>query len=99
MKIFRLKELLDQKGITGKILAKGIGITEASVSNLVKGESIPKKSTLVRLARFLDVDVRDLFVSTNSNPFNGFIEYKGVTYSVKTKEDLKILLNKVEKGS
>ena len=64
MNIFRLKELLKEKGITGKEMALRVDVTEASISNLVKGDSIPRKDLLLKIAEVLDVDVRDLFNST-----------------------------------
>ena len=64
MKILRLKEILKEKGITGKDFAIMVNITEASVSNLVKGDSIPRKQLLIYIATALDVDLKDLFIST-----------------------------------
>lgn len=64
MKILLLKELLKEKGITGKELAEKVGVTEASISNLAKGDSIPRKDLLLKIANILDVDVKDLFIST-----------------------------------
>ena len=64
MKILRLKEILKEKGITGKELALMVNVTEASVSNLVKGDSIPRKQLLIDISAALDVDLKDLFIST-----------------------------------
>lgn len=64
MKILRLKEILKEKGITGKEFALMVNVTEASVSNLVKGDSIPRKQLLIDIAAALDVDLRTLFIST-----------------------------------
>ena len=64
MNVFRLKEVLKEKGLTGKELAEKVNVTEASISNLVKGDSIPRKDLLLQIAETLDVDIRDLFVST-----------------------------------
>lgn len=64
MSILRLRELLKEKGLTGKDLAEKVRVTEASISNLVKGDSIPRKDLLLNIAGVLDVDVRELFNST-----------------------------------
>jgi len=64
MEIFRLKEVLKEKGLTGKELAKKVNVTEASISNLTKGDSIPRKDLLIQIAEVLDVDIKDLFNST-----------------------------------
>lgn len=67
MNILRLRELLKEKGLTGKELAEMVNVTEASISNLVKGDSIPRKDLLLQIASSLNVDVRDLFNSTKKN--------------------------------
>lgn len=67
MIIFRLKEILKEKNITGKELAGLVEVTEASISNLVKGESVPRKDLLLKIAHILDVDVKDLFNSTKED--------------------------------
>ena len=64
MEIFRLKEVLKEKGLTGKELAKKVNVTEASISNLTKGDSIPRKDLLIQIAEVLDVDIKDLLNST-----------------------------------
>ncbi len=64
MSILRLKELLKEKGITGKELAERVDLSITGMSNIVKGESIPKPDTLTSIAKELDVDIRDLFHST-----------------------------------
>ena len=64
MNIFRLKDVLREKGVSGKDLALMVGVTEASISNLSKGDSIPRKQLLIDISKALDVDVRELFVST-----------------------------------
>ncbi len=64
MNVFRLKDVLKEKGMSGKDLARNVNVTEASISNLVKGDSIPRKDLLLKIAEVLDVNIRDLFVST-----------------------------------
>lgn len=64
MGILRLKELLKEKEITGKELAEKIGISETGMSNIVKGQSLPRQEVLLQIAKLLDVDIRDLFYST-----------------------------------
>ncbi|MEO8236386.1 MAG: helix-turn-helix transcriptional regulator [Flavobacterium sp.] len=64
MNILRLKELLYEKGITGKELAEKVEVTPASISNIVQGNSFPKPDLLIKIADVLNVDVRELFLST-----------------------------------
>lgn len=56
-KIFseRLKELLDEKGYTQKSFSEKSGISEGSISNFVKCNSIPKASLLLVIANQLGV--------------------------------------------
>ncbi|PIF44281.1 DNA-binding XRE family transcriptional regulator [Chryseobacterium sp. 52] len=67
MQILRLKEVLAEKNIKSKKLAELVSVTEASISNLVKGDSLPRKDLLIAIAKALDVDVRDLFISTKES--------------------------------
>jgi transcriptional regulator with XRE-family HTH domain len=64
MSILKLKELLNEKGVTGKELADKIGISVTGMSNIVKGQSLPRQDVLLLIADTLDVDVKDLFNST-----------------------------------
>ncbi len=64
MNLLRVKEILKEKGITGKELAEQIGISETGMSNIVKGQSLPRQDVLLQLADTLDVDIRDLFNPT-----------------------------------
>jgi transcriptional regulator with XRE-family HTH domain len=94
MKILRLKEILKDKGITGKEFAVMVNVTEASVSNLVKGDSIPRKQLLIDIAAALDVDLKDLFISTKpqKNP-------KEIIETIKSSiEDLEALYDAIDKA-
>ena len=64
MGILRLKEILKEKGITGKELAEKINISVTGMSNIVKGQSLPREEVLLQIAETLNVDLRELFIST-----------------------------------
>jgi transcriptional regulator with XRE-family HTH domain len=64
MSILRIKELLIEKGISGKDLAAKVKVTPASISNIVQGNSFPKPDLLIKIAEVLNVDVRELLIST-----------------------------------
>lgn len=66
MELLRLREILGEKKISGKLLADRLGLTPASVSNIVQGNSFPKPETLLKIAEVLEVDVKDLFNSTKT---------------------------------
>ena len=95
MKILRLKEILKEKGITVKEFALMVNVTEASVSNLVKGDSIPRKQLLIDIAAALDVDLKDLFISTKPQK-----NQKEIIQTIKNSiEDLESLYETIDKRS
>jgi len=63
MIIINLHEILWQKKITGKQLAKMTNISEATISKLVKGENIDvKTSTLDKICNCLNCDFHELVI-------------------------------------
>jgi len=62
--INRLKIVLVEKNKTGKWLAETLEKNEATVSRWCTNESQPSLETLVKIANALEVDVKDLLVST-----------------------------------
>ncbi len=66
--MLRIKEILSEKGVTGKLLAEKVGVTQVSISNILNGNHFPKPELLKSIAKELDVDIRGLFISTKSSP-------------------------------
>ncbi len=64
MGVLRIKELLKEKKITGKELADRVDISITGMSNIVKGQSLPRQEVLLKIAEVLDVDIRELFKPT-----------------------------------
>ncbi|MGY0427080.1 MAG: helix-turn-helix transcriptional regulator [Polaribacter sp.] len=64
MSVLRLKEVLKEKGISGKGLAETVGVTQATISNISNGNHFPKPDLLLKIAETLDIDIKDLFNST-----------------------------------
>lgn len=62
--INRLKVVLVEQSRTGKWLAETLGKNEATVSRWCTNESQPSLETLVEIAKILNVDIKDLLVST-----------------------------------
>ncbi|WP_430412865.1 helix-turn-helix domain-containing protein [Kordia sp.] len=94
MGILRVKEILKEKGIKGKELAVKVGISETAMSNIVKGQSLPRQEVLLKIADTLNVDIRQLFNTTKGNSLlNGFVEYQNEVYRISTKKDLENLLD------
>lgn len=56
----RISELRKQKGISQKELGDMLGVSNKAVSKWENGESMPKLSTMLKLAEILDVDGNEL---------------------------------------
>lgn len=70
----RLKELMQEKGVTSVALAEMIDVSKVTVSNLINNKTMPSLSTLETIAQALGVEVWELFVSKAellSKPSNG----------------------------
>jgi len=63
----RLKFVLLEKNVKNKELAKALGKTESTVSQWCNNLMQPSLETFYEIANFLDVDMKDLFVSTKKN--------------------------------
>ena len=78
MAIIRLKEVLAEKGVSNKLLAEKVGVTPATISYINNGNQFPKEDLLLKIAKVLDVDVRELFMSTKTAKAKSiFIEENG----------------------
>jgi transcriptional regulator with XRE-family HTH domain len=83
MNILRLREVLKEKGMSGKDLAEKVEVTPASISNIVQGNSFPKPELLLKIAQTLDLDIRELFHPTKEDE--------------SPKEALQKVLNEIER--
>jgi len=64
MELNRLKVVLVEQKRTGKWLAEKLGKNEATVSRWCTNESQPSLETLFAIAKALNVDVKELLIST-----------------------------------
>ena len=67
MEILRLKELMSQKGISREELSKKVGVSMTTISNINSEKNLPTINLLLHIAEALDVDIREMFVSTRKN--------------------------------
>ena len=85
--ILRLGEILKEKGMTQQDLADKLEISKVYVSELARNVKFPRKEMLIKLSQALDVDVRELLVSTKSkdlsDPLEAFKEIKRIVDRVK----------------
>ena len=63
-RINRIKEVLIDKGMSQKELAALLGKSANSITAICKNKSQPHLKELRRIAVILDVDIRDLLIST-----------------------------------
>ena len=54
--MLRLKELMDEKGISGKELADKIGVTPSAISNIRKGRNYPGWEQMASIAKALSAN-------------------------------------------
>ena len=59
----RIKELLERRGMSSAELSRRIGVTKATVSNLITGKTTPSVDTLNRIAEVLEVPFWQLFTN------------------------------------
>ena len=71
MAILRIKEIMLQKGVSRIVLAGKVKVTETTISNICSEKFHPKMDLLVKLAKALDVDIRELFIPTKGGVITG----------------------------
>lgn len=64
MAVLRIKEIMNLKSISRDELAKRVDVTTATISNITSEKNFPTITLLLKIAHELNVDVRELFVST-----------------------------------
>lgn len=60
----RIKAVLAEKSVSSKEIAKHLNKTESTVSRWCTNDVQPSVEVFYQLAQFLEVDIRELFVST-----------------------------------
>ncbi|MEX2565836.1 MAG: helix-turn-helix transcriptional regulator [Cyclobacteriaceae bacterium] len=63
----RIKAVLAEKNVSSKELAKQLGRTESTVSRWCTNDVQPSVGIFSQIAEYLEVDIRELFVSTAKN--------------------------------
>lgn len=66
MRLNRIKILLHEKGKTSKDLAKDLGKAQSTVSRWCTNDAQPSLEMLYQISVYLEVDIRELLVSTAS---------------------------------
>ena len=66
----RMKELISQKGLSQKQLAKISGLTESTISHYVRGERVPRGVNLIKIAKALDTTTDYLLGNEENEDFD-----------------------------
>lgn len=64
LQLNRIKAVLAEKGASSKDLAQHLKRTESTVSRWSTNDVQPSVETLYEIAKYLDIDIRELLVST-----------------------------------
>ena len=91
----RIEEILKEKGITKTQFADMMGVAKQNVNLLLNTNNTQK---MEKIAEVLGIKFTDLFVADDQpqDELNGFVEYKGEVYRIKTKTDLEDLLKQIK---
>ena len=89
-----VKRIMKQKGITFETLAAKMGQTKGTLSASIGKDGNQTLKKLETIAQHLDCSVADFFAEDNA--INGFVEYGGTVYRIRSVEDLKHLLEVVQ---
>ena len=90
----RIAEILKEKGISKTEFAEMMAIKKQNVNLLLETNNIRK---LEEIASALNVSLTDLWRDeTEAQPYiNGFVEFGGDVYTIKSIEDLQRLCDKI----
>lgn len=91
----RVAEVLAERGISKTQFAELMGVAKQNVNLLINTNNIQK---LEQMADALGVKFSDLIVDDRQpkDRIDGFVEYNGEIYRIRTKADLEGLLRVVE---
>ena len=92
VKVLRLGELLQARGVRHCDLARKIGVDRVTVSNLANDKQYPSMATLLAIAQALEVKPWELFAGYEKeapSSFFAFVQDGETTYTAKDRETLK----------
>lgn len=85
----RLKEILNQRGITLKDFALKAGISQSNLSNYLNGNISPTLDTLKKIAANLDIELVELFKEKDDIEF--YVKCNGILYPISKKDILSVI--------
>lgn len=93
--MFRIKEILKEKGIRVGDFADVLGMKQSNLSNIINSKANPSIDMLQRIADQLNVNIKDLF---EGDSITGFIKVNGIAHEINSVEDIERILQKIKAG-
>lgn len=56
----KLKEAIENSGMTQKEIAKSIGVIQQAIAQYISGRAMPKINTFANLCKILDLDANEI---------------------------------------
>ena len=84
--MYRIKEILDQKGLTQQMLAEKMGVSPQYISGIIREQDGASVTMLSNIAKVLEVPVASLFEDYISNDNTIICPYCGNKLHI-TKQD------------
>lgn len=94
--MLRVKNICKQRGLTLRELAERMSVSPEVVTRMLSESGNPTLSTLVNMAKALDVEVYELFDDFNEDMLvRGYLEVADKTYRINNFNDLQNVYNKL----
>lgn len=94
--MLQVKNICKQQGITLKQLAERMEVSPEAVTRMLSENGNPTLSTLVNIAKALNVEVFELFDNFNEDMMvRGYLEIGDKTHRINNFNDLKTIYNKL----
>ncbi|HNZ71074.1 MAG TPA: helix-turn-helix transcriptional regulator [Prolixibacteraceae bacterium] len=94
--MLRVKSICRQQGITLKELAERMAVSPEVVTRVLSDSGNPTLSTLINMAKALNVNVSELFEDFNADMLvRGYLEIGDQTHRINNFSDLQTIYNKL----
>jgi len=92
--MLRVKSICKQRGITLKELAERMSVTPEVITRMLSNNGNPTLSTLMNMAKALDLPVYELFDDFDKNKLvRGYVETEDKVYRINNLSDLESVYN------
>lgn len=80
----KIEQIMTERGVTKRELARRLGILPQNVNVFITTDNLSK---LQKVADVIGCDVADFISKPLQEEINGYIEFNGVVYRIKTLDD------------